>query len=220
MKDFYPGGSIMPGRSFNSTEYRYKHQGQESDPEIYGEGNSYAYRFRMSDPRLNRFWSVDPLAPSYPGNSPYAFAQNRLIDGTELEGLEWQPVNGAGENVATDADNIQDYKWTGYKDQVPYKPNTVPKDGTVAQAQINYWDNGLEISDYFGVGKGNTPLTESYVRAPWMGVIGGQVGLAEDKSSASNPTIQGMIDANNADFGYADKKLKPIYNDNNPWCGV
>lgn len=42
----------------------------------------------MHDPRLGRFFAVDPLAPKYPHNSPYAFSENRLIDGIELEGLE------------------------------------------------------------------------------------------------------------------------------------
>lgn len=33
---------------------------------------------------------VDPLSLQYPWNSPYAFSENRLIDGVELEGLEFQ----------------------------------------------------------------------------------------------------------------------------------
>jgi len=37
---------------------------------------------------LEGFLSVDPLAPDYPHNSPYAFSENRVIDGVELEGLE------------------------------------------------------------------------------------------------------------------------------------
>jgi hypothetical protein len=32
--------------------------------------------------------SLDPLAPDYPWNSPYAFSENRVIDCIELEGLE------------------------------------------------------------------------------------------------------------------------------------
>ena len=42
----------------------------------------------MHDPRVGRFFAVDPLAPKYPHNSPYAFSENRLLDGVELEGLE------------------------------------------------------------------------------------------------------------------------------------
>lgn len=46
------------------------------------------YEFRMHDPRVGRFLSLDPLAPQFPHNSPYAFSENRVIDGVELEGLE------------------------------------------------------------------------------------------------------------------------------------
>lgn len=33
--------------------------------------------------------SLDPLSTQYPHNSPYAFAENRVIDGIKLEGLEY-----------------------------------------------------------------------------------------------------------------------------------
>lgn len=38
---------------------------------------------------VSRFLSRDPLTVSYPWNSPYAFAENRVIDGIDLEGLEY-----------------------------------------------------------------------------------------------------------------------------------
>ncbi|MFB3389849.1 RHS repeat-associated core domain-containing protein [Flavobacterium sp. LAR06] len=79
----------VPTRHGNTNEYRYGFQGQEKDDEIKGEGNSLNYTFRMYDPRIGKFLSLDPLSPQYPHNSPYAFAENRVIDGTELEGLEF-----------------------------------------------------------------------------------------------------------------------------------
>jgi hypothetical protein len=42
----------------------------------------------MHDPRLGRFFAIDPLAASYPHNSPYAFSENIVINAVELEGLE------------------------------------------------------------------------------------------------------------------------------------
>jgi len=36
--------------------------------------------------------SVDPLAEKYPYNGVYNFSENRVIDGRELEGLEWETV--------------------------------------------------------------------------------------------------------------------------------
>jgi len=72
-----------------SEVYEYSFQAQEHDDEIKGPGNSINYKYRMHDTRLGRFFAVDPLAAKYPWNSPYAFSENRVIDGVELEGLEW-----------------------------------------------------------------------------------------------------------------------------------
>jgi hypothetical protein len=55
------------------------------DNEVKGVGN---YKYRMHDPRLGRFFAVDPLTSKYPFYSPYAFSGNRVIDKVELEGLE------------------------------------------------------------------------------------------------------------------------------------
>ena len=54
-----------------------------------GEGNSVNYKYRMHDPRIGRFFAVDPLADKYPHNGPYNFSENRVLDGIELEGLEF-----------------------------------------------------------------------------------------------------------------------------------
>jgi len=92
--DYSPFGVQLDGRTFSSSDYRYGFQGQEMDDEIKGEGNSVNYKFRMHDPRVGRFFAVDPLASKYPHNSPYAFSENRVIDGLELEGLEVYLIHG------------------------------------------------------------------------------------------------------------------------------
>ena len=80
---------LVPNRHSNDN-YRYGFQGQEKDDEIKGgKGCSLNYTFRMHDPRVGRFFAVDPLTKKYPHNSPYAFSENRVIDGTELEGAEF-----------------------------------------------------------------------------------------------------------------------------------
>jgi RHS repeat-associated protein len=91
--DYSPFGVELDGRTV-SGGYRFGFQNQEMDDEIKGEGNSINYTFRMHDPRLGRFFAVDPLAPRFSYNSTYAFSENRLIDGVELEGLEvWNLSN-------------------------------------------------------------------------------------------------------------------------------
>lgn len=69
-------------------DYTYGFQGQEEDDDISGEGNSLNYEYRMHNPRLGRFFSIDPLFKDYPHNSPYAFSENVVINAIELEGLE------------------------------------------------------------------------------------------------------------------------------------
>ncbi len=54
------------------------------------------YDFRMHDPRIGRFFAIDPLTAKYPWNSPYAFSENRVIDRVELEGLEAAKVTISG----------------------------------------------------------------------------------------------------------------------------
>jgi hypothetical protein len=46
-------------------------------------------KFSISCKRFNILGSFTPLAPQYPHNSPYVFAENRVIDGIELEGAEY-----------------------------------------------------------------------------------------------------------------------------------
>ena len=83
---------LLPNRHGNSADYRYGFQGQELDDEIKGEGNSLNYKYRIHDPRVGRFFAVDPLYAQYAYNSPYAFSENKVIAFNELEGREISPT--------------------------------------------------------------------------------------------------------------------------------
>src|SRR5690554_3295092 len=102
--DYYPYGMQMPGRNGSTGDYRYGFQGQEMDDEVKGEGSSINYKYRMHDPRIGRLFAVDPLAPEYPHNSPYAFSENMVIHCVELEGLEASIAV-----IGVDADGIRVY---------------------------------------------------------------------------------------------------------------
>src|SRR5690606_7394316 len=58
--------------------------------------NMYEYGARNYDPAVGRFMNVDPLSDKYPYQSHYNFSENRVIDGRELEGLEWENFRTAG----------------------------------------------------------------------------------------------------------------------------
>jgi RHS repeat-associated protein len=111
--DYYPFGMAMLGRNYGNGEYRYGFQGQEKDEEQKGEGNSINFKYRMHDPRIGRFFAVDPLAVSFPWNSPYAFSENRVIASIELEGLEAVDLNSGEIDNSLSGENLQKIQSTG-----------------------------------------------------------------------------------------------------------
>ena len=79
----------MPGRKFNASSlYRYGFNGKENDNEVADNGNQYDYGFRIYNPRIARFLSVDPLIKRFPKYSPYQFAGNKPIVFIDLDGKE------------------------------------------------------------------------------------------------------------------------------------
>ncbi len=86
--DYFPFGMLLPNRHESNDDYRYGFQGQEKDDEVKGEGNSVNFTFRMHDPRVGRFFTVDPLSKKYPFYSPYQFSGNKVVSHKELEGGE------------------------------------------------------------------------------------------------------------------------------------
>jgi RHS repeat-associated protein len=110
----------MPGRSWAAgTSYRYGFNGKENDNEVEGEGNHQDYGMRIYDPRVGRFLSVDPLTKSYPWYTPYQFAGNKPIWGTDLDGLEvriYTETKGTGHTFLTvgRGDNLVLYTYGRY----------------------------------------------------------------------------------------------------------
>ena len=89
---FYPFGLEFGdylGNSLSiSPNYKYSSQGQEKQQET---GWS-SYRWRNYDAAMGRFFNVDPLSEKYAYQSHYNFSENRVVDGRELEGLEFVPL--------------------------------------------------------------------------------------------------------------------------------
>lgn len=81
-------GMVMPNRAYNKAGYRFGYNGKEMDNEVSGQGNQYDYGFRIYNPRLGKFLSVDPLTKSYPELTTYQFASNTPIQAIDLDGLE------------------------------------------------------------------------------------------------------------------------------------
>jgi RHS repeat-associated protein len=91
---YYPFGLTMAGISSKAAgkleNKNEKFQGQPLDDDL---GlNWYGFKWRNHDPQIGRFVQIDPLSEKYVYNSTYAFSENRVIDGRELEGLEWVSI--------------------------------------------------------------------------------------------------------------------------------
>jgi len=67
-------------------------------------------------PDVGRFFNIDPLSEKYSYQSHYNFSENRVIDGRELEGLEW--------SKSTDGKSIHNH--AVIRNQSSYKGNLVP----------------------------------------------------------------------------------------------
>ncbi len=91
--DYYPFGLTMTGRSFSSDKYRYGFNGKEKDKDI-NSLTAYDYGFRIYNPSIGKFLSVDPLSPKYPELSSYQFAENSPILYEDLDGLESTTARG------------------------------------------------------------------------------------------------------------------------------
>ena len=88
--NYYPFGLQHKGYNnvVNSVEHNWKFQGQELSEEL--GYDMYEYKYRHYDASIGRFVAIDPLATTYTYNSTYAFQENKLGLGTEVEGKEIQ----------------------------------------------------------------------------------------------------------------------------------
>jgi RHS repeat-associated protein len=85
--DYYAFGSAMPGRS-GGANYRYGFNGKENDKDFGNAQLIQDYGFRLYNPAIGKFLSVDPLTASYPFYTPYQFAGNMPIWAIDLDGAE------------------------------------------------------------------------------------------------------------------------------------
>jgi RHS repeat-associated protein len=123
---------VMPGRKYPAAGgvYRYGFNGKEKDGEVV----QYDYGFRIYDPRLVRFKSVDPIARSFAWNSPYSYAEGDLIRSVDLDGLEKYVVNRIVDSKGTLLSiNIQSFTDENgeLRDNETYKGNTKLKKADV-----------------------------------------------------------------------------------------
>jgi RHS repeat-associated protein len=133
-QDYYPFGMIMPGRTIvNGSGYRFGFNGKENDKET-ASTTTYDYGFRVYNPALGKFLSVDPLTKSYPWYTPYQFAGNKPILAIDLDGLE--------EFVKT---NWYDQAGKVYRSTLEFDSKVAPLNGDYIYSVHNYLNADCQI---------------------------------------------------------------------------
>jgi len=90
--EYYAFGMSLA--KYEGKAYRYGFNGKERDTEgMGGGGATYDYGYRIYNPQIAKFTSVDPLFKGYAWYTPYQFAGNKPIVAVDLDGLEEAPSN-------------------------------------------------------------------------------------------------------------------------------
>lgn len=188
---------LVPGRHGNSGDYRYGFQGQEMDNEVKGEGNSINYKFRMHDPRVGRFFAVDPLSPQYPFYSPYSFSGNRVLDMIELEGMEPRPAIADIELAARNDPN--------FYEKYPEAKNEVIHHYAAGQGMIESFGNTISGA-YTTVTKPVQSLKGMWaaVTSPkqTLSIMGTQIGDWWARLGSDDPEVSGNALGQGTAFGF------------------
>jgi RHS repeat-associated protein len=123
--------------------YRYGFNGKENDNEVKGVGDQQDYGKRIYDPRVGRFFSVDPLTTKYPFYTPYSFAGDKPTRFTDLDGAE-------------EFDNMQQmldratYSWSYGNNMIGSGKNTLIHTVDNKGVEYDIWINEICVS--FGGG--------------------------------------------------------------------
>ena len=87
--DYYAFGKGQPGRSYlGNGNIKIGFNGKRRDDEGEFGLTAYDYGFRIYNPDIGKFLSVDPLTSDYSWYTPYQFAGNKPISAIDLDGLE------------------------------------------------------------------------------------------------------------------------------------
>jgi RHS repeat-associated protein len=171
LSDYYPFGlgfNVWNKESIKANRYLYQKQ-QAQDDLGYDE---YQYKYRMHDPAMGRFLSVDPLSEKYMYNSTYAFSENRVIDGVELEGKEFMPSGPLSYFMYQNRNNWDGGYLTGSYDFGKYSLNSW------ANSALGYFKGGMRLGQ------------ENYNYKNNLGAYDPEVGLGNSTKSLLHMTEQ------------------------------
>jgi hypothetical protein len=167
-----------------------------------------SFKWRNYDYAIGRFMSIDPLSEQYNYQSHYNFAENRVIDGRELEGLEWASIKN-NDGTSTRQLTVQMHNTSSLSDkQVAKVTETMKSDfaksfsgeGSTAQLVVN---NVTEAKGDYVVSlvdaKSNTLYDKStgeVTGTTYAGGKTGELGQTQKNSFEVTATVDGSKRSN------------------------
>jgi RHS repeat-associated protein len=131
----------------STDSYRYGFNGKELDKDgMGGGGSTYDYGFRIYNPALGKFLSVDPLSFGFAELTPFQYASNNPIRNIDFDGLEGKPAEPVKPNAlltTTAVDNT--YAPTFVLPQKPIIIKETPFD-EMAKNKVTI-SNNLQVND-------------------------------------------------------------------------
>ena len=111
--NYYPFGMLQPGRHGSAADYRYGFNGKEMDNEVRedkvtgesGPGSNYDFGARMYDPRISRWFAVDPIIR--PNHSTYSSFFNSPVVFCDPTGMD--PILLPTKEI--DGQGGKDWRW-------------------------------------------------------------------------------------------------------------
>jgi RHS repeat-associated protein len=227
-QDYYPFGMEMPGRTFvlaAGQGSRYGFNGKEKDPTEFSALTHYDYGFRIYNPAIAKFLSVDPLKKDYPELTPYQFASNTPIQAIDLDGLEaWKVIKGVHANGITTIDMVFDaelepvpgvYEITNYHDESGFiesarwgtanfsdYPDKFPNEGIYERSDgkpLVSFESGLQIiTGEIALGVGKFVDVE----------FGSETNALKFDFDSARPDGEGLQTSSIFDGNDSDRKLK------------
>ena len=183
---YYPFGMQMPGRIDDViSKYRYGFNGKESDPEgMGGGGSTYDYGFRIYNPQIARFLSVDPLMKSFPWLTPYQYASNDPIRNIDIDGLEGgSSIEWVLNGVADQIEGYWDYLTSPNKPAPPIRKDDRTPVFEIKNGGVNFKGKHIPGSGSHDLDGSNDPVNGGGAKyggkdgfVPGLKLVGATVG--------------------------------------------
>jgi RHS repeat-associated protein len=125
--------------------FQYGFNGMEKDNELSGDGNSYTTEFREYNPRVGRWFSIDPKDKVSPWQSPYVAFDNNPILNTDPRG----DIAGGGEKRAKAAQKKVDSDARPYGHNDPKRVDCSGATGEVSKEVSDAAFKGMKYDGKF-----------------------------------------------------------------------